>query len=352
MNRLDLRTRFVRGGLAALPLIVAAAVFGALEKPAVVTDAVSGIVQAVPDVPATLVAASREVRPERTSYPGFDTYRYPGDAAMRAWREASPYTWVGYYLPAPCHKGTSWSGKRETLARMGWGLAVIYVGQQTWDRVPSAYETRYRTSVRTVHVTKRVKQTVRRNGKRVSRYVKRRVPVKKMVRTPYRVAVKPTARPVDECGTNLVSGGRGRMEALDAIARTEKEGFPRGTVVFLDIERMERMPQAMRSYYREWVSTLLEDGRYKPGVYAHTHNAERIYADVKAEYEKAGRTDEPPFWIASGRNFSKDKAPHEVGHRFASAWQGKLDIHETRNGIRLPIDVNVASVWSPSTATD
>ena len=68
---------------------------------------------------------------------GFDTYAYPGDEVMRAWRDAEvPYEWVGYYLPsAPCHKGTSWGGKRERLADMGWGVAVVYVGQQPWGEV-------------------------------------------------------------------------------------------------------------------------------------------------------------------------------------------------------------------------
>ncbi|MFN2566715.1 MAG: hypothetical protein ABR499_17095, partial [Gemmatimonadaceae bacterium] len=68
---------------------------------------------------------------------GFDTYAYPGDEVMRAWRQADvPYEWVGYYLPsAPCHKGTSWGGKRQALTEMGWGVAVIYVGQQPWGDV-------------------------------------------------------------------------------------------------------------------------------------------------------------------------------------------------------------------------
>ncbi|HYH79534.1 MAG TPA: hypothetical protein VEX86_07045, partial [Longimicrobium sp.] len=43
-------------------------------------------------------------------FAGFDTGIYPGDAVMRAWRQASPYVWVGYYLPAPCHRDPSWSG--------------------------------------------------------------------------------------------------------------------------------------------------------------------------------------------------------------------------------------------------
>ena len=45
--------------------------------------------------------------------PGFDTRDYPGDDAMRAWFGSSPYRWVGYYLPAPCYKGTTWSGRRQ-----------------------------------------------------------------------------------------------------------------------------------------------------------------------------------------------------------------------------------------------
>ena len=44
------------------------------------------------------------------------------------------------------------------------------------------------------------------------------------------------------------------------------------------------------------VSRVLADGRFTPGVYAHTHNAALIYRDVKAIYEAGGRTDDPPFW--------------------------------------------------------
>src|SRR5438067_1730235 len=71
--------------------------------------------------------------------PGFDTSVYPGDAAMQAWRQpGSPYAWVGYYLPASCHRDASWSGHRAGLAADGWGMAVLYVGQQAWDQVNAA----------------------------------------------------------------------------------------------------------------------------------------------------------------------------------------------------------------------
>src|SRR6185437_7088284 len=67
---------------------------------------------------------------------GFDTFAYPGDATMRAWMKTpgAPYKWVGFYLPSPCHKDDSWTGKRAVLDSMGWGFAVVYVGQQTWGK--------------------------------------------------------------------------------------------------------------------------------------------------------------------------------------------------------------------------
>ena len=269
---------------------------------------------------------------------GFDTYAYPGDNAMLAWRQdGAPYEWVGYYLPsAPCHKGETWSGKRQTLTDMGWGLAVIYVGQQVWSGTPrqKVVETRW--------VTKRVKQIRRVRGKRVTRYV--------ATRTPVRVVRYARAEPGQSCSTHLVSGARGARDADDAIARAAREGFARNTVVFLYIERMDRVPDAMRDYYKAWTRRVLEDGRYRPGYYAHDFNASLIYRDVASVFVDAGRLEQPPFWIASGRGFSEDKEPHEVGHEFAQVWQGILDIVQTHNGVQLPIDVNVASVPSPSSS--
>jgi glycoside hydrolase-like protein len=280
---------------------------------------------------------------------GFDTYAYPGDEIMRAWRANAPYEWVGYYLPAPCHKGRTWMGKREPLADMGWGMAVIYVGQQTWDKTPRGYETSYRTVRRTKYVTKRVKTYVVRSGKRVARYVTKRVPVKRTVRIPVHTRVDPKLRPLDDCNAQLVSGVRGKIEAQDAIKRTEAEGFPRGSVIFLDIEYMRATPSKMRDYYRAWTKQVLADGRYRPGFYAHTRNAALIYKDVKTEYARVGNAEEPPFWISGEVDeFTTEKAPHEVGHSFAAMWQGVLDVMQEWSGHELPIDVNVAAVKDPT----
>ena len=237
---------------------------------------------------------------------GFDTHTYPGDEKMRAWRNApdAPYHWVGYYLPgAPCHRATSWDGKRQALIGMGWGLAVVYVGQQTWGRTPRALSTA-----------------------QLSRLYKRGA----------------------TCNADFVNANRGIVDGMDAIARTRRQGFPEGSVIFLDIERMERMPQRMRDYYRGWVATVLSDGHYRPGIYVHSHNAAAVYKDVKEIFDAAAMKEEPRFWIASARDFSPDKMPADVGHDFAGVWQGVIDVVRRVADVALPIDINVSNWQSPS----
>jgi hypothetical protein len=174
-------------------------------------------------------------------------------------------------------------------------------------------------------------------------YVTKRVPV--------RVLVTPRASRNASCSTQFVNAARGRADANDAIAKTAAEGFAAGTSIFLDLERMDAVPEAMRDYYRAWTERVIDDGRFRPAFYAHSFNANLVYRDVKQVLVAEGISTEPPFWVASGRGFAEDKFPSEVGHAFAQVWQGVLDVVETHNGIQLPIDVNVAEQVSPSEVT-
>jgi hypothetical protein len=236
---------------------------------------------------------------------GFDTHTYPGDKTMRAWKNApgAPYKWVGYYLPSPCHKDASWSGKRQTLTDMSWGLAAVYVGEQSWGRTPKPM-----TAAKAAAL----------------------------------------ARSGTTCDSDFLSAERGAADGRDAIAVTQREGFPARSVVFLDIERMEAMPDAMRAYYRAWARTLLQEGTYLPGVYVHAHNAQTVHDDLKAEFVAANVKEAPRIWIASGRGFDEGKAPQDVGFAFAGVWQGMLDVARAVADIKLPVDVNVSSWISPS----
>ncbi|HZE08635.1 MAG TPA: glycoside hydrolase domain-containing protein [Gemmatimonadaceae bacterium] len=292
-----------------------------------------------PSISDAVETASAAIAANVSSGPhlGFDTFSYPGDEAMRAWLNADkPYKWVGYYLSAPCHTDSSWEGKRPTLSAMGWGMAVIYVGQQTWGRTPGE-----RVRV-TRYISKRVRHVHTRHGKRVVTYTRQRVPV--------HVLVAPRASRNSSCSTQFVNAARGFADANDAIAKTAAEGFAPGTSIFLDVERMDAVPRAMRDYYESWTKRVVEDGRFKPAFYAHSFNANTIYTDVKSVLASVGVSSDPAFWIASGRGFAEDKDPSEVGHAFAQVWQGLLDVVETHNGVKIPIDVNVAQRSSPSEA--
>lgn len=239
---------------------------------------------------------------------GFDTHTYPGEKTMRAWKQApgAPYRWVGYYLPSPCHKDASWTGKRQLLTDMGWGLAAIYVGQQTWGRTPGPLSAKQAAVLVKSHST---------------------------------------------CNASFISADRGTADGADAIVQTLKEGFPPKSVVFLDIERMEKMPPVMRDYYRAWARRLLQDGHYLPGVYVHAWNAQVVHDDLKLEFTAAGVKDEPRIWIASGRGFEEGKRPQQVGFTFAGVWQGLIDVGRAVANIKLPVDVNVSSWTSPSAPT-
>ena len=65
------------------------------------------------------------------SFAGFDRADCPDLALMARLRAETNLTWCGYYLRAPSQPASTWLGKREALVAQGWGLAPIYVGQET-----------------------------------------------------------------------------------------------------------------------------------------------------------------------------------------------------------------------------
>jgi len=318
-----------------LLMLLVAAASASLEAPRLAHRPLSEATVELVDIPdAAGDAVKRVASTMSSSHLGFDTNVYPGDKAMDAWKRAGEYEWVGYYLSAPCHKDDSWEGKRAHLVNNGWGLAVIYVGQQTWGKSYSPTTVKRVVTVSTG--SKKSKSS--KHKRRVTRVMTRRT-------------VTPVATTGDGCSASYVGAAQGKIDARDAIAQARREGFPNGTVVFLDVEHMDRIPQRMRDYYRAWTTAVLADGKYRPGIYAHTKNASTIYDDITDAYTDAGRDDDPPFWVAGASGFSpSNSAPTDVGHAFASVWQGMLDVVRTHNGVRLPIDISVASVASPSFA--
>jgi hypothetical protein len=244
-------------------------------------------------------------------YPGFDTSIYPGDDAMRTWRQASPYVWVGYYLPAPCHRDASWSGRRDVLTRMGWGTAVLYLGQQDWAAIPG-HAPADTTAADTT------------------------------------AADTAAPNPPPACSAAHLSEQRGATDAADAAARTASEGFPNGTIVYLDVERVQPVSPALVQYVAGWVGGMLDDGRFTPGIYAHRINVPELAGAAQAEFLERGRSGSIPFWVTTTSGFSLDQPPPTSGVAGARVWQGKLDTQETWGDVRMTIDVNIADSQSPS----
>jgi hypothetical protein len=166
------------------------------------------------------------------------------------------------------------------------------------------------------------------------------------------VMVPPTAAEIQSgavtCSRTLLTTEQGAADAVDAVTKTASEGFSNGTVIYLDIEHMDSIPASMNAYYRAWVQQVIADGRFRPGIYVHKANAAAIYEGVLRAYSDMNANGSAVFWVTSPTGFSIDRSPQEVGFPWASIWQGIYEVSQTWNGATVNIDVDVATMSSPS----
>jgi hypothetical protein len=240
----------------------------------------------------TTQPAKQYLRPG--SAPGFDKRDFPGLSQMQVWMRESPYVWVGYYLPSPCYSGIAWAGNRAALQSQGWGLAMIYVGQQAANAVPTS-----------------------------------------------------GASGAPDCGKRPLTMAQGQVDGDQAAAIASGDGFARSSTIFLDVERSDPLPPELLQYVRGWMSRVLERG-YTAGIYAHKLNAEALAAAQREVFTAAGNTAVRPFWVANSVGFELGRLPSESGYPFATMWQNPSDGNETWGGVTFRIDRNVASTVSPS----
>jgi len=227
------------------------------------------------------------------AFAGFDCGSFPGFATLTAWMGTSPYTWVGYYLPAPCHSANfaPWIGHRQALQDLGWGLAVVYVGRQQG--------------------------------------------------TP--------------CGTAQLSRNQGSADGADASRICLNDGFPAESTIFLDVEHFDgAISGPMSDYLRGWVNEVAVSTPYKVGIYLHHANFADVSAAAAAEFAAIGRpNDKPQYWVtfeAPALGFAAaTSAPTDCGLP-ANIWQGLLDTGpQTYGGIKIAVvDENVADTADPS----
>ncbi|HKQ06524.1 MAG TPA: glycoside hydrolase domain-containing protein [Blastocatellia bacterium] len=214
---------------------------------------------------------------------GFDRSEYPGDDFMRSLKSQSQVSWTGFYLaPAPSHSDTSWMQNRAFLQDLGFGFAPIYVGQQ---QLPGP-------------------------------------------------------------GSHVLTTVQGQSDAGEAVDLAQQAGFPRSSVLYLDIECGPPATDKLFDYYVAWVQGIIDNG-YSPGVYcSHLLAAEFL-----------ARDDRPVPWIfhlkfPNGHTFAPPLPmidPAQSTFNGASMMQyaqnGKLVLDST--SIR-PVDLNSGLVEDPS----
>lgn len=220
------------------------------------------------------------------SYAGFDVLAFPGLRAMRIWKEKSPYRFCGYYLTGPCRPTSPWSGQRARLVEIGWNLLPIYVGQQ-----PAG---------------------------------------------------------ASRCNKNTLTRAQGEHDARDAIRKMTNEGFPAGTMVYLDVERTEAVSAELSDYVQAWMAEVWRS-KFFAGLYCHVRNAD----DLRPAAEAATPPDAPVpprYWLVGGpaRRFRIGKAcAADCGKPFANIWQ-RIEVARKWGGVELTIDENIADWPDPA----
>ena len=138
-------------------------------------------------------------------------------------------------------------------------------------------------------------------------------------------------REVREIKTAADAAEKGKTEGRDSAANAQREGFPAGTIVFLDVEEGGRLPANYHAYLRAWADALLAAG-YRPGVYCSAmpvnegHGVSIVTADdIRAN--EAPR--EFTYWVyndvcppAPGCSAKKvAPSPSRSGTAYAAVWQ-------------------------------
>jgi len=122
--------------------------------------------------------------------------------------------------------------------------------------------------------------------------------------------------------------GIGQSDGLAAITAAKREGFPAGTIIFLDIEEGGRMLPEQKAYIYAWVDVVAKAGFgagvYCSGIPAKEGKSTIITAEDIRENAKGRKIS---FWVTNdvcppspGCGFSAP-SPSKSGLDFADVWQ-------------------------------
>lgn len=170
-------------------------------------------------------------------YPGMHIKVFPGPDMMQRLFESGAFAWCGYYLaPAPYRIDASWVGKRAQLVNQGWGLAPCYLGHQQHFHSVADWD-------------------------------------------------DPTKHPE---GGPAAATTQAEVDCREAAKRMEDEGFPSGSVVFLDVE--DEGAAGSSSYFvyvNHWLAHLpsvvtAAGASYAPGIYLGQNHPDLAHFHIPA----------------------------------------------------------------------
>jgi hypothetical protein len=198
---------------------------------------------------------------------GFDVSHYPGDDVMQWLAGNTNLTWVGYYLKASSHRGTSWIGTHDTLVAQGWDVVPIYVGQQAPNWTGAL-------------------------------------------------------------GKHQPSIPAAQKDAKQAITElTKMDPFPSGTTVYLDLESSPLNSKKEQQYVSTWCRDI-KDAGFTPGVYCPPGDAQAVHKLVpNAELWITKPAEDPLHPIVNPPIGFAAPDPTLSGVSNATTWQYGIDNH-------------------------
>lgn len=125
--------------------------------------------------------------------------------------------------------------------------------------------------------------------------------------------------------------GVGRSDAATALASARHEGFPDGTVIFLDQEEGGRMLPEQKAYIYAWVDAVIA-GRFRAGIYCSGIPAPEsggVAVTTAKDIQQNAGAGKITYWVANdacppspGCALQRGApSPPESGVGFADVWQ-------------------------------
>lgn len=120
----------------------------------------------------------------------------------------------------------------------------------------------------------------------------------------------------------------GQSDGQAAVAAARREGFPAGTIIFLDIEEGGRMLPEQKAYVYAWVDAIIGAG-FRAGVYCSGIPAKEGKSTVitAQDIRDNAQSREITFWVTNdvcppspGCAFTAPR-PTQVGMDFVEVWQ-------------------------------